>query len=134
MNRPNLKLEIEAYVDPAQDKEALKKAEFNRLIKTQKLKEMIKNGQAPVPLENISIPQPEYEKYLTLAYKAADFSKPRTALGIAKALPPSEMEKLIHNSITITDGDLTELSARRAQTVREQLLEKGSKSNRRAYS
>jgi outer membrane protein OmpA-like peptidoglycan-associated protein len=36
------------------------------------------------------------------------------------------MEKLIHNSISITDGDLTELSARRAQTVREQLLEKGS--------
>ena len=54
-DRPNLKLEIEAYVDPAQDKEALKKAEFNRLIKTQKLKEMINKGQAPVPLEDISI-------------------------------------------------------------------------------
>lgn len=124
--RPNLRLDIEAYVDPTQDKEALKKAEFNRLIKTQKLKEMIKNGQTPVPLGNISIPQPEYEKYLTLAYKAADFPKPRTLLGIAKTLPPPEMEKLLHNSITITDGDLTELSARRAQTVREQLLEKGS--------
>ena len=37
------------------------------------------------------------------------------------------MEKLIHNNITITDGDLTELSARRAQTVREQLLEKGNR-------
>ena len=39
--RPNLKLEIEAYVDPAQDKEALRKGELTRLIKTHKLKEMV---------------------------------------------------------------------------------------------
>ncbi|KAF0159528.1 MAG: hypothetical protein FD159_469 [Syntrophaceae bacterium] len=124
-DRPNIKLEIEAYVDPAQDKEALKKAEFDRQIKTQKLKEMIDRGQAPVPLAELTIAQAEYEKYLTLAYKAAKFSKPRSALGIAKALPPPEMEKLINDNIAITEGDLTELSAKRAQTVREQLLEKG---------
>lgn len=124
-DRPNIKLEIESYVDPAQDKEALKKAEFDRQIKTQKLKEMIDRGQAPVPLAELTIAQAEYEKYLTLAYKAAKFSKPRTALGIAKALPPPEMEKLINDNIAITEGDLTELSARRAQSVREQLLEKG---------
>ena len=124
-DRPNIKLEIEAYVDPAQDKEALKKAEFDRQIKTQKLKEMIDKNQAPVPLAEITIAPAEYEKYLTLAYQAAKFSKPRTALGVAKALPPPEMEKLIQDNITITDGDLTQLVARRAETVREQLLEKG---------
>jgi len=35
------------------------------------------------------------------------------------------MEKRINDNIAITDGDLIELSAKRAQTVREQLLEKG---------
>ncbi len=124
-DRPNIKLEIESYVDHAQDKEALKKAEFDRQIKTQKLKEMIDKGQSPVPLAELTIAQAEYEKYLTLAYKAAKFSKPRTALGVAKALPPPEMEKLIHDNIAITEDDLTELSAKRAQTVRELLLEKG---------
>ena len=124
-DRPNIKLEIEAYVDPVQDKEALKKAEFNRMMKTQKLKEMINKGQAPVPLKNISIEETEYVKYLTLAYQAADIKKPRTALGIAKTLPPPEMEKLIQDNITITDGDLAALSTGRAQSVREQLLKTG---------
>ncbi len=125
-DRPNLKLDIEAYIDPTHDKEALKKAEFNRLMKTQKLREMVDKGQAPVPLEDIQINQEEFEKYLTLAYKAANFSKQRTAIGFLKALPPPEMEKLINDHISITDGDLMQLAARRAQTVRERLLQAGN--------
>lgn len=125
-DRPNLKLDIEAYVDPAHDTEALKKAEFNRLMKAQKLKDIVDKGQAPVPLEDIEINQEEFEKYLTLAYKAANFSKQRTAIGFLKALPPREMEKLINDHISITDGDLMQLAARRAQTVREWLLQAGN--------
>ncbi len=123
--RPNMKLEIEAYVDPAQDKEALKKAELNRLVKTQKVKEMINQGQTPAQLAEISITDAEYAKYLTLVYKAADIPKPRTALGIAKTIPPAEMEKLIHDNIVITEGDLAQLATRRAQSVREQFLKTG---------
>ena len=124
-DRPNLKLEIEGYVDPAQDKEGLKKAELRRLIKTQKVNEMAEKGQTSVPAEDISISQPEYEKYLTLAYNAAKVSKPRTALGFAKTLPPTEMEKLINDNITITDDDLTQLASRRAEVIRERLLQDG---------
>ncbi len=124
-DRPQLKLEIEGYIDATQDQEALKKAKFNRLLKTQKRKEMIDRGETPAPLEEISIPQAEHEKYLTLAYKAAKFSKPRTALGIAKDLPPNEMEKLLYDNTAVTDGDLAELASRRSQTVREQLLKDG---------
>ncbi len=124
-DRPQLKLEIEGYVDAAQDQEALKKAKFNRLLKTQKRKEMIDRGETPAPLEEITIGQAEYEKYLTLAYKAAKFSKPRTALGIAKSLPPKEMEKLLYDNTTVTDADLEQLASRRAQAVREQLLKDG---------
>ena len=124
-DRPKLKLEIEAYVDKDEDKEALKKAEVNRLIKLQKLKEMIDKGQAPVPLIDISIPPSEYERYLTLAYKAYDFPKPRKAAGGSQTLPPLEMAKRIHDSIAVTDGDLALLAAGRAQIVREQLLKAG---------
>lgn len=76
--RPNMKLEIEGYVDPAQDKGGLKKAELSRLIKTQKVNEVADKGQTSVPAEDIPISQSEYEKYLILAYKAAKFSNPRT--------------------------------------------------------
>lgn len=124
-DRPNLKLEIEGYVDPVQDKEALKNIEFNRLVKAQKLKEMIDQGQTAVSLDDVSLAKSDYEKYLTLAYKAAKFPKPRNALGIAKALPPPEMEKLLRDNIAVTEGDLALLSNKRAQTVREQLLRDG---------
>jgi hypothetical protein len=42
-----MKLEIEGYVDPAQDKEGLQKAELSRLIKTQKVNEVADKGQTP---------------------------------------------------------------------------------------
>ena len=124
-DRPSLKLEIEAHVDPAEDKEALKKAEFSRRLKAQKLKEMIDKGQSPVPVDDVAISRDEFEKYLTLAYKAADFPKPRTMIGITKTLPVAEMEKLILDNIIISDSDLTQLADKRAQIVREQLLETG---------
>ena len=86
---------------------------------------MIDRGETPSPLEEMAIGQAEYEKYLTLAYKAAKFSKPRTALGAAKSLPPKEMEKLLYDNTAVTDGDLEQLAARRAQAAREQLLKDG---------
>ena len=122
-DRPNLKMEIEGYVDPVNDKEGLKKVELDRLMKTQKLKEMADKDKPSVPLKEITIAPSEYEKYLTLAYKAAKFSKPRTALVILKTLPRAEMEKLFYDNIPVTDNDLTQLAANRAQAVREQLLQ-----------
>ncbi|HPC86252.1 MAG TPA: DUF748 domain-containing protein [Smithellaceae bacterium] len=124
-DRPQLKLEIEGYVDAVQDPEALKKSKFDRLLKTQKRKEIIDRGETPAPLEEITIGQAEYEKYLTLAYKAAKFSKPRTVLGIAKDLPPKEMERLLFDNTVVTDADLEQLASRRVQAVREQLLKDG---------
>lgn len=124
-DRPQLKLEITGFADTAKDKEALAKARFDRLLKTQKLKETVAKGDAAVPLEEVSIAPAEYEKYLTLAYKAGDFPKPRTALGLLKTLPPAEMEKRLRDAIVIADGDLDQLAANRAQTVRELLLKDG---------
>jgi hypothetical protein len=81
-------------------------------LKAQKLKELLAAGASAVPLAEITIAPAEYEKYLTLAYKAGDFPKPRTALGVLKTLPPPEMEKKKKKKIgfatpsRITDGDL----------------------------
>ena len=125
-DRPNLKLEIEAYIDAAQDHEALKKAEFDRLIKAQILRESAAQGRTPVPLEDVAIPQTDYNKYLTLAYKAGKFPKPRNAIGLLKELPPVEMEKLLRDHVTITNDDLERLAAGRARAVRQGLLQEGN--------
>ncbi|KQC09496.1 MAG: hypothetical protein APR62_13995, partial [Smithella sp. SDB] len=47
-------------------------------------------------------------------------------LGIAKKIPAEEMEKLLLNSIEVTDSDLRQLAERRAQNVKELLLQSGN--------
>ncbi len=123
-DRPGVKLEIEGYVAVTEneDREALRKTAFRHLLQVQKHKEVSAKGEAPASVEEISISDAEYEKYLTLAYKAADFPKPRTAIGTLKELPPADMEKMLNDHVTISDGDLGQLAARRARTVHEQLL------------
>ena len=123
--RPNIKLDIEGYVDADKDKAELKRAEFNRQINAQKLKEMLAKGEQPVAFAQIKLSAQEYDKYLKQAYRAATFSKPRNILGMQKDLPPAEMEKLMMANIEITDSDLRQLAAKRAQNVRELILKSG---------
>ena len=125
-DRPAMKLDIEGYIDPENDKAGLKKADLNRQIKALKLKEMLSKGGEQVALEQIQITPQEYEKYLKQTYDAGKFTKPRNILGIAKKLPVAEMEKLLLNNIEVTDSDLRQLAARRAQAVKELLLQPGN--------
>ena len=123
--RPNIKLDIEGYVDADKDKAELKRAEFNRQINAQKLKEILAKGEQPVDISRIKLSAQEYDKYLKQAYRAATFTKPRNILGMQKDLPPAEMEKLMMANIEITDSDLRQLAAKRAQSVRELILKSG---------
>jgi flagellar motor protein MotB len=124
--RPALKLDIEGYIDQGNDKAGLKKADLNRRIKAQKLKEILSKGGEQVALEQIQLTTQEYEKYLKQTYDAGKFTKPRNFVGIAKKLPAAEMEKLLLNSIEVTDSDLRQLAARRAQNVKELILQPGN--------
>ncbi|HOX99243.1 MAG TPA: hypothetical protein PLJ49_08580, partial [Smithella sp.] len=76
-----------------------------------------------IAVENVVLTEQEYDKYLKQVYRAADFSKPRNILGMQKTLPPAEMEKLMLASIEVTDSDLRQLAARRAQNVKELMLQ-----------
>jgi flagellar motor protein MotB len=132
-DRPALKLDIEGYIDPENDKAGLKKADLNRRIKAQKIKEMLSKGGEQVALEQIQLTTQEYEKYLKQTYDAGKFTKPRNFMGIAKKLPTAEMEKLLLNNIEVTDSDLRQLAARRAQNVKELILQPGNVNASRVF-
>ncbi len=132
-DRPALKLDIEGYVDPAKDKEALKQLFFQRKLKAQKLKEMLKKGEPAVPVDEIKIEPQEYEKYLKLAYKAEKFPKPKNFLGIAKNIPGPEMGKLMFAHIDVSDQDLRLLASQRAMNVKEAILKSGELGPERAF-
>jgi len=124
-DRPSLKLEIEGHVDIEKDREGLKQYLFVRKIKAQKLKDMIKRGQAAIPVDKVIIEKEEYAKYLKMAYKAEKFPKPRTMLVFIKDLPVPEMEKLMLAHITVTNDDLRQLASQRALAVKDYILKSG---------
>jgi flagellar motor protein MotB len=134
--RPNLKLEIAGFTDSEKDVEGLKSNGLQAQIRAQKVKKLMNQDVADNrahALERVVIEPQEYEKYLTLAYENGNFPKPRTAWGLLKKLPATEMEKLIKSHIEVTDNDLRRLAATRSEKVKEQLLNSGGVDSSRIF-
>ena len=123
--KPSLKLEIAGYVSPEADREGLKQYFLQRKVKAQKLNDLVKKGSAAVPVDGLVVAPEEYEKYLTLAYRAEPFPKPRNFIGMVKSLPVPEMEKLMLTNIEAGDGELRQLASQRANAVKDALLQSG---------
>jgi uncharacterized protein involved in outer membrane biogenesis len=124
-DRPALKLEISGRVDPVNDLDGLKRAALERKVKAQKLKELARSGAGPKSLDDIRIESAEYERFLAAAYGEETFPKPRNLIGLAKGLPVPEMEKLMLQHSQVTEADLRQLAAQRAQAVRDYILATG---------
>jgi hypothetical protein len=121
-DRPGLKLEIAGYVDPAKDSKALLANRMRNLIAAEKIKDLSRKGDQPVPPESVQVSAAEYPIYLKKAYKSGKFSKPRNIFGLAKDLPDAEMEKLLLASIQINDDDLRQLASQRARMIKDVIL------------
>jgi hypothetical protein len=59
--------------------------------------------------------------------------KPRNVLGIAKTIPPAEMEKLILGTIPVAEADLHKLATDRAAAVRDRLESLGKVAPERMF-
>lgn len=132
-DRPGLNVDITGYADSEKDREALRQRTFDNKIKTQKLKEIVGRGESGVPVDEIVIAPEEYEKYLTKAYKAETFPKPKNIFGLDKKLPPPEMEKLMYTYIVISNDDLRLLASKRALAVKDYLLSAGQVAPERIF-
>jgi uncharacterized protein involved in outer membrane biogenesis len=131
--RPSLKMDLEGHVDMEKDREGLKQYLFNKKLKAQKLKEVVKKGEPAIPIDEVKIEPAEYGKYLKMAYKEEKFPKPSNFLGIAKDLPDPEMEKLMLTHIEIKEGDLRTLAAQRAMKVKDAILKSGQVEPERVF-
>ena len=131
--KPSLKLEVAGYVDPDTDREGLKQYLLQRKVKAQKLNTMVKKGAAAVPVDDVIVEPSEYEQYLTEAYRAETFPKPRNFIGLVKSLPIPEMEKLMLTHIEVGDNELRQLAARRAGAVRDAILQGGAVDPERVF-
>lgn len=124
-DRPALSLEIAGSVDREKDTESLRDIMFMRKVKMQKLKELVRTGEDSVSVDDIKMTDEEYERYLWLAYKSADFPRERNILGIVQQLPVPEMEELMLKHIEVSDSDLRLLATARGAAARDYLIGAG---------
>lgn len=124
-DRPTLKLEIIGLINPAGDKEGLKRALLEQKMKTLKLGDLTDEDISTGSIEGITLTAAEYPALLKRVYRHEDFPKPRNMLGFAKDLPAIEMEKLILAHTAISNDDLRDLANQRALEIKNWLLEMG---------
>ena len=122
--REGLTLEITGSADQESDLEGLKQAALERAMQAEKRKD-IRQPRESVSEQDLHIAPGEYATYLTRAYQQARFPKPRNLIGLPKALPVAEMEKLMLAHLTIEDDDLQALATARAQAAQAWLIEQG---------
>lgn len=123
--RPGLKLDVSGRMEPQADRDGLKHAAVERQIKAAKLKDTGGKSANALAVDETTVAPDERDKYLTEAYKAAKFTRPRNAIGLLKDLPPPEMEQLMLANAEVGEGDLRQLANARAQAAKGWLVETG---------
>jgi uncharacterized protein involved in outer membrane biogenesis len=118
-DRPALKLEATGRADPAIDEPALRVQYLDRLMRTAKAQS---TGELA---ESVKIEPADRNRWLEAAYKAADLkTKPRNLIGLAKSLPPAEMEALLLASAPAGEPALKALADQRGDRVKAYLTAK----------
>jgi hypothetical protein len=131
--RPGLKLDASGRAEPGADREALKRAAVQRQLKAAKLKEGGGKAADAASLDEVTVAPEEYEKYLTAAYRAAKFERPRNALGLLKDMPVPEMERLMLEHAQVGEADLRLLADARARAAKQWLVETGKIAAERVF-
>lgn len=118
-DRPALKLEATGRADAAVDEPALRVQYLDRLVRAAKAQS---TGELA---ESVKIEPAERARWLEAAYKAADLkTKPRNVIGLAKSLPPAEMEALLLASAPSGKPALKTLADQRGDRVKAYLTAK----------
>jgi hypothetical protein len=82
------------------------------------VKDTVGNGES-VDTSEVTVNDKEYDKYLTKAYKSADFKKPRNMIGLTKTLPDDDMKQALADHAPVDDAALRDLAQKRAQAVQQ---------------
>ncbi|WP_047395283.1 DUF748 domain-containing protein [Chitinibacter sp. ZOR0017] len=123
-DRPALQLELSGWAARSADEAGLKTRLLNRQLRALKARQLGEKAQS-LESEQIQISAEERAELLGKLYSAAKFDKPSNVLGLAKSLPPEQMEALLLQHQPVTEQDLRTLAEQRAKRVDEALKAAG---------
>jgi len=133
-DRPGLKIDAGGRAIANVDRDGLKAATLERALHAQKQKIRAAEGESTTAQDDVAIGADEYPKLLAAVYRDTDLlDKPRNIVGMAKTIPPAEMEALLLASYRVDDEALATLANRRAQTVKAWLAGKGGVAAERVF-
>lgn len=118
-DRPALKMTVVGESREAEDQEAWKSVELDRLLLAQKRRNAIREGKSGE--EVVEISDAERPALLKAVYGRADIKKPRNMVGMAKDLPADQMKALLVASIKVPEDAMRELALARGVAVRDYL-------------
>ncbi|MBV8248806.1 MAG: DUF748 domain-containing protein [Comamonas sp.] len=118
-DRPALKMTVVGESREAEDKQAWKSEELDRLLLAQKRRNAIREGKTGEDVGEVT--DAERPALLKAVYGRADIKKPRNMIGLAKDLPPEQMKALLVDSIAVPDDAMRELALARGVAVRDYL-------------
>ncbi|WP_019938232.1 DUF748 domain-containing protein [Bordetella sp. FB-8] len=118
-DRPALQMDIIGRADPQADRQGWVDDQMRKL----KAKDMAVHGKIPDP-DRIVLTDADRAKYLEKVYDHTNIKdKPRNFIGMAKSLPPDQMNALLLKAAPLDKKSLRQLADARAQVVYEQLLD-----------
>jgi len=120
--RPALTLTVTGESRLDLERDAWKKERLAQFVRAEKRRQAIAGGAAAQA--EVTVSEAEYPALLKEVYKRADIVKPKNVIGLAKDLPPAEMEALLVASITVADDAMQQLAVRRGVAVRDYLASK----------
>ena len=132
-DRPSLKLDIIGRFDPATDPEGIKRDHLLDRLKDLKAKDVSKSGER-VGRNDVTIETNEYATYLARVYDDTKLpDKPRNVVGLAKAIPVEDMEKLLLANMKLDENDPRWLAEARADVVRHFIEDTGKVAPSRVF-
>src|SRR5690606_8133508 len=119
-DRPSLKMDIVGRADPQADETGLRQAWIDERIRAAKARAAGGRGRQATGSTELS--DADRAKYLKEVYGDTRIkNKPRNAIGIAKSLPPEQMNALLLAAAPLGKQPLNGLAEARAQAVYEQI-------------
>jgi len=129
-DRPGLQMTVTGAADPLTEREAMQAAWLDEWLAAERRKDQLRaDAAASAPA---GVPSAD-ERVRLVRRLYADTKlpgKPRNVLGLAKDIPPVEMEALLRASHVVSADNARELALQRGLAVRDALIAKGLPSER----
>jgi uncharacterized protein involved in outer membrane biogenesis len=124
-DRPALKMTVIGTASLDAERDAMRRERLRALVLAEKRRAMVLSGAGQAASSVGAVGDEEYPALLKDVYKRAEIPKPRNLIGMARDLPPTEMEGLLLVQIPANDEVIRELAVQRGVAVRDYLAGRG---------